>query len=121
VDAKLWKKEKSVKKLKYPTKGLQQSFVTMNSTYGGKKICDMDYNHIVSCIGQVRYFINDRKKVQEKTGRFNQVLFGAPIFSWIERMFEQLKRVNDGYSYNDTQKLIEDAIKRNEEKYGSSD
>ena len=109
-----------MKKLKYPAKGLTHSHATMNSTYSGKKICDMDYNHIVRCIGQVRYFINDRKKVQEKTGRFNQVLFGYPIFSLIERMFEQLKRVNDGYSYDYTQKLIEDAIKRNEEKYGSS-
>ena len=109
-----------MKKLKYPAKGLKQSFATMNSTYSGKKICDMDYNHVVSCIGQVRYFINDRKKVQEKTGWFNHVLFGYPIFSLIERMFDQLKRVNDGYSYEYTQKLIEEAIKRNEEKYGSS-
>ena len=109
-----------MKKLKYPAKGLTQSYATMNSTYGGKKICDMDYNHIVSCIGQVQYFINDRKKVQEKSGWFNHVLFGYPIFSLIQRMYEQLKRVNGGHSYDDTQKLIEDAIKRNKKKYGSS-
>ena len=90
-------------------KKLQYAHATRDTYYGNTKFKNMNYKHVCRVIGQIKYFVWDRKQQPY----FNNNLYGYPIFSMLQRAWDQFYRVrynNNEHTYEYAEKLINDAF-----------